>query len=92
MSGHHISKKYHRSRCSNHGDKSKRGPVISPTHTHKRTFKYGVEVPKKWKDIVHIAAAGNILWQDTFKKEFSSLFFHKCFDLKCSDFKSFNGY
>ena len=56
--------------------------------THKRTFKFGVGVSKKWKDIIIIDdAACNTYWQDAVKKEVSALIFHKCFGFKSPNFK-----
>ena len=61
--------------------------------THKRTFKFGVEVPKKWKDIIIIdSASGNTLWQDAVKKEVAALIFHKCFDFKSPNYKPSSEY
>ena len=54
----------------------------------KATFKYGIEVPKNWKDIVRIdAAAGNTKWQDSVKKEVGALIQHGCFKFMPKDFK-----
>jgi len=59
----------------------------------KRTFKYGLEVPKNWKDILRIdAAAGNRTWQDAVEKEVAALVMHKCFDFKSPDFKPSSEY
>ena len=54
----------------------------------KRTFKYGFEVPKSWKDIIRIdTAANNTRWQDAVTKEVGALIMHHCFDFKSADFK-----
>ena len=51
--------------------------------THKRTFNFGVEVPKTWKGIIRIDdVPGATLWQDTVKMESFALIFHGCFDFK----------
>jgi hypothetical protein len=39
-------------------------------HYHKRTHKFGIEVPKSWDDCVRIDKENdNTLWQDTVRKE-----------------------
>ena len=43
----------------------------------RRTFKYGLEVPKSWKDIMRIDdAAKNTKWQDVVAKEVAALILH----------------
>ena len=52
------------------------------------TFKYGLEVPKNWKDLLRIdEAAGNRKWQEAVEKEVAALVMHGCFDFKSPDFK-----
>jgi len=54
----------------------------------KRTFKYGLKVPKNWKDILRIdTAAGDRKWQDAVEKEVAALVMHGCFDFKSPDYK-----
>ena len=54
----------------------------------KRSFKYGFEEPKNWKDILRIdEAAGNRNWQLAVEKEVAALIMHGCFDFKSPDFK-----
>jgi hypothetical protein len=56
--------------------------------TKKREYKYGLEVPKSWKDILRIdKAAGNTTWQDAVSKEVGALIQHQCFDFKSPDYK-----
>ena len=51
-------------------------------------FKYGIEVPRNWKDIVRIdKAAGNSKWQDAVTKEVAALIQHGCFKFMPKDFK-----
>ena len=58
-----------------------------------RTFKYGFELPKTWKDILRIdKAAGNTLWQDAVKKEVGALIQHQCFDFRSPDYKPSKDY
>ena len=54
----------------------------------KRTFKYGLEVPKSWKDIIRKdTAAENTRWQQAVEKEVGALIQHQCFDFKSADYK-----
>ena len=51
-------------------------------------FKFGLEVPKSWKDILRIDdEAGNMNCKNFVAKEIAALIHHKCFDFKCPDFK-----
>ena len=48
-----------------------------------RPFKFGIEVPKTWKDVLMIDSdAGNRLCQDAMAKEVEALINHECFDYK----------
>jgi hypothetical protein len=54
----------------------------------KSNFKYGIEVPKNWKDIIHIdKQTGNTKWQDSVTKEVGALIQHSCFEFLPKDFK-----
>ena len=71
-----------------HTEEKKKNEPIS-----NRTFKYGFEVPKSWKDILRIdKAAGNTLWQDAVKKEVGALIQHQCFDFRSPDYKPSKDY
>ena len=60
--------------------------IVAPTHS--RDFKFGLEVPKSWQDIIRIdTAAGNRTWQDAIEKEIAALIHHQCFDFKSPDYK-----
>ena len=51
-------------------------------------FKYGIEVPRNYKDILRIdKASGNTKWQDAVTKEVGALIHHKCFKFMPKDFK-----
>ena len=53
---------------------------------HKADFKYGIEIPRNWTDIVRIdLAAGNTLWADAVKKEVAALIHHGCFHFVSSE-------
>lgn len=59
-----------------------------PNTKSKREFKYGIEIPRSWKDILRLdSAANNTLWQDAVKKEIGALIQHQCFDFKPPGFK-----
>ena len=46
-------------------------------------FKYGIEVPRKWADVVRLDRAnGSLEWQLAVEKKMSSLIKHNCFDFK----------
>ena len=46
-------------------------------------FKYGVEVPRKWADVVRLdRASGSREWHFAVEKEMASLIQHNCFDFK----------
>jgi hypothetical protein len=52
------------------------------------TFKYGLEVPRTWKDVLRIdKAAGNKKWQEAVMKEIAALIHHQCFEFKSAKFK-----
>ncbi len=56
-------------------------------------FKYGIQVPKKWSDVIRLdKAAGDSKWQDAVAKEVASLLHHHCFDFKSPDFKPSSDY
>ena len=56
-------------------------------------FKYGLEVPKKWSDVLRLDKhAGDTKWQDAVVKEVASLLHHQCFDFKSPDFKPSGDY
>jgi hypothetical protein len=43
-------------------------------HYHKRTHKFGIEVPKNWDDCVRLDKENdNTLWQDTLSKEMKNV-------------------
>ena len=79
--------------------KKRRSRRYTPTFMHKmaideplpndrRTFKFGLEVPRNWKDILRLdAVAGNRAWQGAVEKEIAALIFHDCFDFKSPDYK-----
>jgi len=57
------------------------------------SFKYGIEVPKKWCDFLRIDAdMKNTKWQDAVQKEAAALLLHQCFDFGSSDFKPSSDY
>jgi hypothetical protein len=59
----------------------------------KSNFKYGIEVPKNWKDIIRIdKQAGNTKWQDSVTKEVGALIQHGCFEFLPKDFKPLTDY
>ena len=52
----------------------------------KRTFKFGFEVHKTWKDIIRID--DEVIkkhWKSAVAKEISALIHHTCFDFKSPD-------
>ena len=50
-------------------------------HKRKAEFKYGIELPRNWQDILRIDKAnGNTNWQDAVKKEVAALIQHGCFE------------
>ena len=52
------------------------------------TFKYGLEVPRNWKDLLRIdTEAGNRKWQEAVENEVAALIMHGCFDFKPPDYK-----
>ena len=82
------SKKACSRRAKRHARKANAKDAVHKPPKGKRTFKYGLEVPKTWKDIIRIdAAAGNTLWQQAVEKEVSALIMHSCFDFKSADYK-----
>ena len=53
-----------------------------------RTFKFGLEVSKTWKDIIRIDdEASNKHWKNAVAKEITAFIHHKCVDFKSLDFK-----
>ena len=57
----------------------------APTGNNRQmgTFKYGIEVPRKWADVVRLDRANSSLeWHHAVEKEMASLIKHKCFDFK----------
>ena len=51
-------------------------------------FKYGIEVPRNWRDIICIdKESGNTNWQDSVTKEVGALIQHGCFEFMPRDFK-----
>ena len=59
-----------------------------PNTKSKREFKYGIEVPRSWKDLIRLdTTANNRKWQDAVEKEVSALIQHQCFDFKPPGFK-----
>jgi hypothetical protein len=54
----------------------RRNRIIAAVNSryHKRTHKFGIEVPKTWDDCVRLDAEnGNTLWQDAVRKEMSKV-------------------
>jgi hypothetical protein len=54
----------------------KRSRIISNVtkHYHKRTHKFGIEVPKSWDDCVRLDKENdNTIWQDTVRKEMKNV-------------------
>jgi len=88
-STYHPSPKKRRSRRATTEHKAaERAQEKATEPKGKRIFKYGLEVPKNWKDILRIdEAAGNRNWQDAVEKEVAALVMHNCFDFKSPDFK-----
>jgi len=86
---YHPSPKKHSSHRANKEHKAAdhvEEKATAPKGRH--TFKYGLEVPKNWKDILRIDdAAGNRNWQDAVEKGVAVLVMHGCFDFKSPDFK-----
>jgi len=63
------------------------------TSKKKKVFKYGVEVPQNWADIIRIdGEAGNWYWQDAVAKEVAALLFHECFVFQSPDYKPSEDY
>ena len=61
---------------------------VTTTDNIKKSFKFGFEVPKNWKDILCIdEATRNSMWQDSIEKEVSTLIHHVCFGFKYPDYK-----
>jgi hypothetical protein len=55
---------------------NKRSKIISAVtkYYHKRTHKFGIEVPKRWDDCVRIDKENdNTLWQDAVRKEMNNV-------------------
>ena len=60
--------------------RTRRAEKKAAKRKHKAEFKYGIEIPRNWADIVRIdLAAGNTLWADAVKKEVAALIHHGCF-------------
>ena len=59
----------------------------------KRVFKFGIEIPKTWDDILRLdGAASNKKWQAAVHKEVAALIHHDCFDFHSPDFRPPSGY
>ena len=59
----------------------------------RRSFKFGLEVPRSWKDIVRLdTAENNRSWQDAIEKEIAALIYHQCFEFKSPEFKPSDEY
>ena len=59
----------------------------------KRTFKYGLEVPRTWKDVMRLdGESGTTRWQDAINKEVDALIEQDCFDFKTPNFKPATDY
>ena len=85
----------HCRRVANSKKEKQRRNVKKKATTNKQmgNFKYGIEVPKKWSDVLRLdKAAGDSKWQDAIAKEIASLLFHECFDFKSPDFKPSSDY
>ena len=55
----------------------------------KRSFKFGLEIPRNWRDILRIdEAAGNTPWKDGAENKADALIHLKCFTFKSPNFKS----
>ena len=64
------SKKALSRRAKRHCRRTQAKEAIHKPPKGKRTFKYGLEVPKTWKDIIRIdSAAGNTRWQQAVEKK-----------------------
>jgi len=73
---YHLSLKKHCSRRATNEHKAAECCIQEKATVPKgkRAFKYGLEVPKNWKDILCIYdTAGNQNWQDTVEKEVVAL-------------------
>ena len=58
----------------------RRAEKVAAKKKRKADFKYGIEIPHNWSDIVRIdQAAGNTLWAEAVKKEVAALIHHGCF-------------
>jgi len=87
---HFPTPKKRRSRRATKADRENEQKEEKKQQGPKRTgtFKYGLEVPKNWKDLLRIdEAAGNRKWQEAVEKEVAALVMHGCFDFKSPDFK-----
>jgi hypothetical protein len=61
--------------------------------TRQGFFKFGIEIPKTWDDILRLdGAAGNKKWQAAVHKELAALIHHDCFDFHSPDFRPPSGY
>ena len=59
----------------------------------KRSFKFGLEIPRNWSDILRIdEAAGSTLWKGGAEKDVDVLIRHKYFAFKSTNFKPSNKY
>jgi hypothetical protein len=73
--------------------KAKTKPKKKAGNKQMGNFKYGLEIPKKWLDVIRIdAKSKNTKWQDAIHKEVAALLLHKCFDFRSPDFKPTSDY
>ena len=76
---------------SRRAKRARRAMTDSPVPSKKaskRVLKYGLEVPRSWKDILRIDAENkNRAWRDAVEKEVGALLLLGCFDFRAPDFK-----
>ena len=69
------------------------GRKPSVNKRERSNFKYGLEIPVKYKDAVRIDIAyGSMLWQMAVQEKIAALIFHDCFTFKPKGFKLSNSY
>ena len=58
------------------------------------SYKYSIEVPKKWCDVLRIDvdARKNTKWQDAVQKDVIASLLRKCFDFRSPEFKPSSDY
>ena len=62
-------------------------PQNAPDKT-KRSFKFGIYIPRYWSDLLRInEAVGNTIWRYGDEKKIATLIHHKCFAFKYPNFK-----